>query len=87
MYIIMTYDVNEKRVHKVLKTARQYLTHVQNSVLEGELSKGQFIRLKKELKKVTDKRTDSVYFYTVLQRQSLRKELMGIGKTGPKNIY
>ena len=38
MFVIMFYDVGEKRVNKVLKTARKYLTWIQNSVLEGDLT-------------------------------------------------
>jgi CRISPR-associated endonuclease Cas2 len=38
MFLILVYDVNEKRVNKVLKTCRKYLHWVQNSVLEGEIS-------------------------------------------------
>ena len=38
MYVIVVYDVGEKRVGKMLKLCRQYLCWVQNSVFEGELS-------------------------------------------------
>ena len=38
MFIILVYDVGEKRVAKVLKICRKYLNWVQNSVLEGEIS-------------------------------------------------
>lgn len=38
MYVIIVYDVGEKRVGKMLKLCRQYLCWIQNSVLEGELS-------------------------------------------------
>ena len=34
MFVILVYDVGEKRVAKVLKICRKYLTWVQNSVLE-----------------------------------------------------
>lgn len=34
MFIILVYDVGEKRVAKVFKTCRKYLNWVQNSVLE-----------------------------------------------------
>jgi len=37
IYIILVYDVSEKRVFKVLKIARKYITWIQNSVLEGEI--------------------------------------------------
>ena len=35
MYVIVVYDVEEKRVAKVLKYLRSYLNCVQNSVFEG----------------------------------------------------
>ena len=38
MFVILTYDVNVKRVSKVMKTCRKYLSHVQNSVLEGSIT-------------------------------------------------
>ena len=34
MFVIVTYDVSSKRVVKVMKTCRKYLTHVQKSVFE-----------------------------------------------------
>ena len=40
MYLIMVYDINEKRVKKVLKIGRKYLDWIQNSVLEGEITEG-----------------------------------------------
>jgi CRISPR-associated protein Cas2 len=38
MYVILVYDVNEKRVAKMLKLCRRYLNWIQNSVFEGEIS-------------------------------------------------
>ena len=38
MYVILIYDVNVKRVGKMLKLCRQYLCWIQNSVFEGEIS-------------------------------------------------
>ena len=52
MYVVLVYDVSVERVAKVLQVGRKYLTWVQNSVLEGELTPAQFARLKAELKKV-----------------------------------
>ena len=47
MFVLMFYDVGEKRVGRVLKTARRYLTWIQNSVLEGDLSPATFEALLK----------------------------------------
>lgn len=38
MYVIAVYDVNKKRVSKMLKLCRRYLHWIQNSVFEGEIS-------------------------------------------------
>ena len=46
MYVIVVYDVGEKRVGKMLKLCRQYLCWVQNSVFEGELSEVKLKELK-----------------------------------------
>ena len=46
---ILVYDINEKRVTKVLKTCRKYLYWVQNSVFEGEISPAKLEKLKLDL--------------------------------------
>lgn len=35
MFIILSYDINKKRVGKILKICRKYLVHVQKSVFEA----------------------------------------------------
>ena len=52
MFVIVTYDVASKRVAKVMKTCRKYLTHVQKSVFEGMITEGKLKRLKEELDKL-----------------------------------
>jgi CRISPR-associated protein Cas2 len=39
-YVIVVYDVRADRTPKFLRYLRRYLTHVQNSVFEGELTEG-----------------------------------------------
>lgn len=77
MYVIMVYDVGVERVFKVLKTGRKYLTHVQNSLLEGELTPAQLKRLQHEVKKIIDEGHDSVLFYVLRSEHYLTKEKMG----------
>ncbi len=83
MYVIMVYDVGVERVVKVLKTGRKYLTHVQNSLLEGELSPGQFKRLKYEVDKIIDDTHDTVLFYTLRSTAYLEKERLGVATKEP----
>jgi len=49
MYAVMVYDLEADRTQKALKLGRRYLTHVQNSVLEGEISEGDLATLKNEI--------------------------------------
>jgi len=49
MYVMMVYDLEADRTQKALKIGRRYLTHVQNSVLEGEISEGDLSKLKNEI--------------------------------------
>lgn len=86
MYVIMVYDVSVKRVARVLQIGRRYLTWVQNSVMEGALTKTQYQRLKQEIIKVIDKNEDSVLFYTLRSESDLRKEILGIIKGVPSDI-
>ena len=50
MYIILVYDINldgtgNKVLRHVFKICKRYLTHVQNSVFEGELTQAQLNKL------------------------------------------
>jgi CRISPR-associated protein Cas2 len=78
MFILMFYDVGEKRVAKVLKTARRYLTWIQNSVLEGELSPAQFESLKVDVKKILKDDHDSVLLYAWRTERYMTKDILGV---------
>ncbi|MDY6984789.1 MAG: CRISPR-associated endonuclease Cas2 [Candidatus Thermoplasmatota archaeon] len=86
MYLIMVYDIREERVYKVLKTARKYLTWVQNSVLEGEITEAGFERLKMELREIIKEEEDSVIFYTMRTTRYTSRENMGVVKGGEEQI-
>ena len=52
MYIVLVYDVSKdengrKRWCHIFKICKKYMTHIQNSVFEGELSKVQLIKMQK----------------------------------------
>lgn len=82
MFTIMVYDVGEKRVAKVLKIARKYLYWVQNSVLEGEISEANLVKLKEELIRKINKDEDSVIFYHFRTMRYSERETIGIKKGG-----
>lgn len=87
MYVILVYDVNVKRVGKILKTARRYLNWVQNSVLEGELTEASYKSLQYELKKIINEEEDSVVFYVLGSEKYAKREFLGIRKGGEEWIY
>lgn len=80
MYHIAVYDVNQKRVAKMLKLMRQYLHWIQNSVFEGELTKAQLEELKAKAKKIMKKEEDSLIIFTMTSDKYLKKEIMGLDK-------
>jgi len=78
----MAYDVNVERVTKVLHVGRRYLNWVQNSLLEGELTKAQLARLKADLHKIINDEQDSVVFYISRREQYLERQTLGLNKGG-----
>lgn len=80
MFVIVTYDVDEKRVNKVRKHLKKYLVWVQNSVFEGEITSGKLYKCLSEIRQITNKETDSIYIYTIENPRQISKEVLGITK-------
>lgn len=81
MYIIITYDVGEKRVGKVCKKLKEYLIWSQNSVFEGEITKGKLTKCLSELDKMIDRNQDSIYLYQIDNPKNLKKEIIGMDRS------
>jgi CRISPR-associated protein Cas2 len=77
MYFLAVYDVNTDRVAKMLKLFRRYLTWVQNSVFEGELTKAQYAQLKDEAEALMEEEEDSVIFYGLRDERFVDRETLG----------
>lgn len=82
MYVVLVYDVSleengARRWSRIFKICKKYLTHIQNSVFEGELSKAQLAQLQKELNEYIDKELDSVIIFKSRQEKWLDKEFWG----------
>jgi CRISPR-associated protein Cas2 len=86
MFVILVYDFGERRVGKALKISRKYLNWVQNSVLEGEVSKANYVKLKMELENLMNPDEDSVIFYTFRTQKYSKREEIGLKKGGDENI-
>ena len=86
MYIILVYDVGEKRTQKVHKLLKRYLNWVQNSVFEGDLSNGKFEVMKIDIFKRIDKNEDSVIIYTFGSLKYSGREIIGVEKNQTDNL-
>ncbi|SHM73042.1 CRISPR-associated endonuclease Cas2 [Chitinophaga sp. CF418] len=86
MYIILVYDIEEKRVSKMLKLCRRYLHWIQNSVFEGELSPVQLKELIFEAELIMDTRKDSLIIFKTRQEKWLEKQVIGKEKNEVDNM-
>jgi len=77
MYIILVYDVGEKRVGKMLKLCRKYLNWIQNSVLEGEITEVKLQELLLEAKAFIVPEEDSVIIFKSRDARWLDKQIVG----------
>lgn len=80
MFVIIVYDLGEKRVGKGCKFLRRYLDWVQNSVFEGEITERQLAEIEHGLGSFIDKEEDSVRFYILRTENALKVKVMGIEK-------
>ena len=83
MYCILVYDIemdnNGPRVlRNVFKICKKYLTHIQKSVFEGELTQLQYAKLQSELSKFIRKEQDSVLIFKSRHERWLEKEFWGL---------
>lgn len=76
-YAFLFYDVNEKRVQKVFKVCKKYLSHFQYSVFRGEITPSLLIKLKGDLEKVIDKSEDFVCIIKLKNDNVFGEEILG----------
>lgn len=80
MFVILVYDFGEKRVGRALKTCRKYLTWVQNSVFEGDITEGNIKKLKLEMSKIMHEEEDSIIIYKFSSTKYSNREVLGVTK-------
>lgn len=80
MFVILTYDVNKKRVNKIKKICKKYLVHVQNSVFEGNITDSRLNKLKKEIEKNIIVEVDQICIYKFDSVKYASKEQIGYCK-------
>ena len=77
MNVILVYDVNHKRVNKIMKICRKYLIRVQNSVFEGSITESKLNKLKEEIRKNIDCKKDKVCIYIQESLKYIKKDEIG----------
>lgn len=77
MYVILVYDVGEKRVGKMLKLCRKYLHWIQNSVFEGEITEVKLKELLSKARAIMTLEEDSVLVFKSRDEKWLEKESVG----------
>lgn len=78
-YAFLFYDVGEKRVQKVFKICKKYLSHFQKSVFRGEITPSNCIKLRNELKQVINEQEDFVCIIKLMNDNVFGEEIMGDG--------
>jgi CRISPR-associated protein Cas2 len=92
MYIILVYDITldnggSRILRNVYKTCKRYLTHIQNSVFEGEINKAKLEKLRVELGDYIRKDKDSVIVFKSRQQRWLDKDFWGIEDDSTSNFF
>lgn len=91
MYVILVYDISikgkgQRVMNRVFKTCKKYLSHVQNSVFEGEISESQIMALKKELSANIRTDKDSVIVFKSRHERWLEKDYWGLKFDATSNM-
>jgi CRISPR-associated protein Cas2 len=86
MYVLVVYDVEVKRVSRIHKFLKRYLSWVQNSVFEGELSESQMEAVRTGLRQLMSGEVDSVLIYTAREERWLNKEVIGRERGETNNL-
>jgi CRISPR-associated protein Cas2 len=87
MYVILVYDVGEKRVGKVCKFMRRYLPRIQNSVFEGDLPESKLAAMKAGLNKILVDDEDSVLLWVLRDAKWVDRQILGREKLPVTNIF
>ena len=76
-YAFVFYDVGEKRVTKVFKICKKYLSHFQYSVFRGEMTPSKLIQLRTDLNAVLNKDEDFVCIIKLMNDNVFGEEILG----------
>lgn len=92
MYIVLMYDImmdeGGARVQRnIFKICKKYLTHIQMSVFEGNLTELNLMKLKIELGKYIRDNKDSLIIFKSRDERWLTKEFLGLKDDKTSNFF
>ena len=76
VYVVAVYDVEADRTRLFLKFLRRYLTHVQNSVFEGQITEGDLEEVKHRLESMLEP-GESVIVYEMSSEEYVLRAVYG----------
>lgn len=86
MYVILVYDMGEKRVSKMMKHCRKYLNWIQNSVFEGEITEVKLKELEIGARKIMNENEDSLIIFKSRNERWLDKQVIGVERMSTDNF-
>jgi len=92
MYIILVYDIEmdeggARASRRIFKASKKYLTHVQKSVFEGEITPSLLKKLQVELNVYIRADKDSVLVFKSREERWLQKEFWGKEDDKTSNFF
>lgn len=76
-YAFLFYDVGEKRVQKIFKICKKYLSHYQYSVFRGEITPSKLIQLRTDLNNVIREDEDFICIIKLKNDSVFGEEVLG----------
>ena len=76
-YVFVFYDVGEKRVQKVFKICKKYLSHFQKSVFRGDMTPSKLISFKKDINKIIDQEEDFLCIIKLMNYNVFGEDVLG----------
>ena len=87
MYDILSDERGAYVSGKVFKICKKYLTHIQKSSFEGNLSETNYMKLRMELNSYIRKNKDSVLVFKSRNEKWLEKDFLGIEDDKTSNFF
>ncbi len=86
MYVILVYDIGQKRVGKMLKHCRKYLNWIQNSVFEGEITEVKLKEMVSIARGIMNEDQDSLILFKSRDERWLDKQVIGLERMSTDNF-